>query len=180
MTAEQYRAVIGWFNRRPAAKRALWAAGKGAVAAVYALYLGMLAWMALGGRWNRLLPLAAAPAAAFLLGTGLRAAIDRPRPYTALGFVPLFPKAAVGRSMPSRHCFSAAAIAVSAAYCSPAAGAVLAVLAVCIAVNRVLVGHHYVSDVAAGLAFGALCAAGVLALWQRCAGQAWTLFPFAG
>ncbi len=154
MTAEQYRAVFRWFRQRPAAKAALLLASKGAVAAVYAAYLGLLAWLAWrrdGLFWQTL----AVPAAAFLLGTGLRAAIDRPRPYEALGFDPLFPKGTRGQSMPSRHCFSAAAIAAAAGAVCPALGGALAALAACIAVSRVLAGHHYISDVLAGLAFGA-------------------------
>ena len=46
MNAEQYRAVIGWFNARPAAKKALRLVSRSAVALVYLLYLGMLAWLA--------------------------------------------------------------------------------------------------------------------------------------
>ena len=38
--------------------------------------------------------------------------------------------------------------------CCPPLGAVLAVLAVIIAVSRVVTGVHFVSDVLAGLAFG--------------------------
>ena len=34
MTAEQYRAVIGWFNAHPAAKKALRLVSRGVVAAV--------------------------------------------------------------------------------------------------------------------------------------------------
>ena len=56
--------------------------------------------------------------------------------------------------MPSRHCFSAAAIAAVVWYVLPPLGAVLAVLAVIIAVSRVVTGVHFVSDVLAGLAFG--------------------------
>ena len=62
-------------------------------------------------------------------------------------------------------CFSAAAIAVAAAYCAPPLGVVLAVLAVLIAVSRVVIGVHYISDVLAGLAFGSGFA---LAGWQFC------------
>ena len=40
MNAEQYRAVIGWFNARPAAKKALRLVSRSAVALVYLLYLG--------------------------------------------------------------------------------------------------------------------------------------------
>ena len=71
--------------------------------------------------------------------------------YTALGFTPLFPKDKTGQSMPSRHCFSAAAIAGTAWYVLPPLGAVLAVLGVLIAISRVVTGVHYISDVLAGL-----------------------------
>ena len=125
MNAEQYRAVIGWFNARPAAKKALRLVSRSAVALVYLL---------------------------------VRKLIDRPRPYTALGFTPLFPKDKTGQSMPSRHCFSAAAIAGTAWYVLPPLGAVLAVLGVLIAISRVVTGVHYISDVLAGLAFGSVFA----------------------
>ena len=41
-----------------------------------------------------------------------------------------------------------------ALHCSLPLGVVLAVLAVLIAVSRVITGVHYISDVLAGLAFG--------------------------
>lgn len=154
MNAQQYRAVIGWFNARPAAKKALRAVSVGAVGAVYLLYLGLLAWMAWHAMWAQLGITAVVPAAAFVVGTALRAAIDRPRPYTKYGFAPLFPKDKPGQSMPSRHCFSAAAIAAAVWYVLPPLGAVLAVLAMVIAVSRVITGVHFVSDVLVGLAFG--------------------------
>lgn len=153
MNEQRYRAVIGWFNAHPAAKRGLYLVSRGAVAAVYLLYGGLLLWLA---AWHRtyLWPSALVPAAAFWAGSALRAYLDRPRPYTALGYRPLFPKEEKGRSMPSRHCFSAAAIAVVAWYTSAPLGAALAVLAVLIALSRVITGVHYISDVLAGLAFG--------------------------
>ena len=60
--------------------------------------------------------------------------------------------------MPSRHCFSVAAIAVAVWYVLPPAALLLAALAVLIAVSRVLCGVHYISDVLAGLAFGTIFA----------------------
>ena len=157
MNAEQYRAVIGWFNARPAAKKALRLVSRSAVALVYLLYLGMLAWLA-WHRMGQLWPALVVPASAFVVGTLVRKLIDRPRPYTALGFTPLFPKDKTGQSMPSRHCFSAAAIAGTAWYVLPPLGAVLAVLGVLIAISRVVTGVHYISDVLAGLAFGGVFA----------------------
>lgn len=158
MSEQQYRAVIDWFNARPVAKKALRVVSKGAVAAVYLLYLGLLAWLAWHGMWAQLGAATVVPAAAFVVGTALRAAINRPRPYTKYGFAPLFPKDKPGQSMPSRHCFSAAAIAAAAWYVLPPVGALLAVLAVLIAASRVITGVHFVSDVLAGLAFGAVFA----------------------
>lgn len=153
MNEQRYRAVIGWFHAHPAAKRALYLVSRGAVAAVYALYGILLLWLA---AWHRtqLWPSLVVPAGAFWTGSALRAYLDRPRPYTALGYQPLFPKKEKGRSMPSRHCFSAAAIAVVALYSNPPLGILLAVLAVLIAASRVITGVHYISDVLAGLAFG--------------------------
>ena len=154
MTADRYRAVIGWFNARPATKKLLRAVSLGSVAAVYLLYAGLAVLMMLRGN-SLLWPLLAVPAVVLVLGTALRRAINRPRPYETLGFAPLFPKDTKGQSLPSRHCFSAACIAVAAIPVSPAAAAVLAGLAVVIALTRVLCGVHYISDVLVGLVFGA-------------------------
>ena len=154
MNAEQYRAVIGWFNARPAAKRALRLVSRSAVALVYLLYLGMLAWLA-WHRMGQLWPALVVPASAFVVGTLVRKLIDRPRPYTALGFTPLFPKDKTGQSMPSRHCFSAAAIVAAAFTVWVPLGVAACLLAAVVAVTRVLTGVHYPSDVLAGLAFGA-------------------------
>ena len=153
MTAQRYQAIFDWFRARPAALRALGYAQKISVLGVYLVYGAVLAvtlWQRSGQFWRVL----AVPAAVFVLGTLLRAAINRPRPYEALNFTPLFPKDTKGQSMPSRHCFSAAAIAAAVWYVLPPLGAVLAVLAVIIAVSRVVTGVHFVSDVLAGLAFG--------------------------
>ena len=138
-------------------KKALRLVSRSAVALVYLLYLGMLAWLA-WHRMGQLWPALVVPASAFVVGTLVRKLIDRPRPYTALGFTPLFPKDKTGQSMPSRHCFSAAAIAGTAWYVLPPLGAVLAVLGVLIAISRVVTGVHYISDVLAGLAFGSVFA----------------------
>ena len=126
MTAQRYQAIFDWFRARPAALRALGYAQKISVLGVYLVYGAVLAvtlWQRSGQFWRVL----AVPAAVYVLGTLLRAAINRPRPYEALNFTPLFPKDTKGQSMPSRHCFSAAAIAGTAWYVLPPLGAVLAV-----------------------------------------------------
>lgn len=113
MTAQRYQAIFDWFRARPAALRALGYAQKISVLGVYLVYGAVLAvtlWQRSGQFWRVL----AVPAAVYVLGTLLRAAINRPRPYEALNFTPLFPKDTKGQSMPSRHCFSAAAIVAAA------------------------------------------------------------------
>ena len=139
MTAQRYQAIFDWFRARPAALRALGYAQKISVLGVYLVYGAVLA----------------VPAAVYVLGTLLRAAINRPRPYEALNFTPLFPKDTKGQSMPSRHCFSAAAIVTAAFTVWVPLGVAACLLAAVVAVTRVLTGVHYPSDVLAGLAFGA-------------------------
>lgn len=163
MTARRYRSIFAWFRARPAALRALRWCQSGSVAAVYVLYFGLLAVLALR-RDARLMGAVVVPATVFLAGTALRAVLNRPRPYEALGFDPLFPKDTKGKSMPSRHCFSAAAIAVTACSVSVPLGVLLWILAVGIALTRVLTGVHYPSDVLAGMAFGGIAAVLGLAL----------------
>ena len=91
MNEQQYRTVIGWFNARPAAKKALRAVSTGAVAAVYLLYLGLLAWLAWHAMWVPLGVTAVVPAGACVRVPALRAAINRPRPNPKHGLVPLVP-----------------------------------------------------------------------------------------
>ena len=71
MNEQRYRAVIAWFNARPAAKQAACLVSRGAVGAVYLLYITLLVILA----WQRN-PLwfgaAGVPAAAFVVGTALR------------------------------------------------------------------------------------------------------------
>ncbi len=122
-------------------------------ALVYGAYPLMLLWLALFQR-GELLRTMAVPAVGFLSVTLLRAAINAPRPYEALGIPPLCPKDTQGKSFPSRHAACAAVIAVTAWRVLPPLGAVLGVIAVLIALSRVLSGVHFLRDVVWGLILG--------------------------
>lgn len=95
------------------------------------------------------------PAACFLVATALRPAIDRPRPYDRFDAPPVGRyRRGKGKSMPSRHTASAAAIACAVVYAFPGwpLGVCMAILSLLIAALRVLAGQHYLSDVLAALA----------------------------
>ena len=103
----------------------------------------------------RLVRVLLVPAACFILCTVLRPLIGRQRPYDRFDAEPVGRYVrGKGKSMPSRHTASAAAIALAAAYAfaSPWLTAVMAALCLLIASLRVLCGQHYVSDVLAALA----------------------------
>ena len=95
----------------------------------------------------------------FVLVSILRKLIDAPRPYEFLEFYKKKPKAKQGQSFPSRHVFSVTVIGVCLMPWSVLVGAGLLVLGAALAVIRVLLGMHFVRDVAAGAAIGVLSGA---------------------
>lgn len=143
---------------RPGGARALEAANRALAALFYAAYPVLLAWAALADP-ARAAALAAVPAAGFAAVTLLRRALDVPRPYERWDITPLIARDGAGRSFPSRHAFSAFAIASCWAGWWPPAGAALLALACALSVCRVLGGVHYPRDVVAGAALGALVGA---------------------
>lgn len=106
----------------------------------------------------RLVRALAVPAACFLLVTALRPVIGKQRPYDRFGAPPVGEyRPGKGKSMPSRHTASAAAIACAVCWLYPTWGLRAAMLLLCalIAALRVLSGQHDVSDVLAALLLSA-------------------------
>lgn len=100
------------------------------------------------------------PAVSFVLLTIVRALINRPRPYEKFELQPVIKKDTKGNSFPSRHVFSATMIAMTFLLMSPFGwlGLLFLVVAVLLAVVRVLSGVHYISDVIAGFAVAVIAA----------------------
>ncbi len=90
----------------------------------------------------------------FFAVSGVRSLINAPRPYEVYKFYETAPRSKCGKSMPSRHVFSAMLIAVLSYTLSLPLAIVLAVLAVALGVIRVLLGIHFIRDVAVGCALG--------------------------
>ena len=122
-----------------------------------AVYLGMLLWLMLAGD-PRIIRALLVPAACFILCTLLRPIINRQRPYDRFHAEPVGSVVrGKGKSMPSRHTASAAAIAIAVVYMFPSFAVFAAMFLLCalVAALCVLTGKHYPSDVAAALLLSA-------------------------
>lgn len=122
-----------------------------------AVYLGALLFLMFTGD-ARIVRAVLVPAVCFGAVTLLRPAIGRQRPYDRFGLPPVGAyRPGKGKSMPSRHAASAAAIAFAVIYVFPLPLVAAAMVALCalIAALRVLCGQHYPGDVLAALAISA-------------------------
>lgn len=123
-----------------------------------ALYMAALLWLMLT-RDVRLFRALIVPAVCFIVCTVLRPLIGRQRPYDRFDAPPVgdyLP--GKGKSMPSRHTASAAAIAFAVmwAYGSWPVSLCMLLLCAVIAALRVLAGQHDVSDVLAAVLLSAV------------------------
>lgn len=92
----------------------------------------------------------------YIIVTIMRTLINAPRPYELYDFYNAPPKNKKGQSFPSRHVFSAFVIATISYTVSLWLSFALFVLGACLAVSRVLLGIHFVRDVAAGALIGVI------------------------
>ncbi|MCT9076305.1 phosphatase PAP2 family protein [Streptomyces fulvoviolaceus] len=93
-------------------------------------------------------------AGAHLVSMGVKRVVRRPRPAHVEPLV----RTAGRHSFPSSHATSAAAAAVAYSALGARGARVIPPLAAAMCVSRLVVGVHYPSDVAAGVALGALTA----------------------
>ena len=99
----------------------------------------------------------------FAIVSAVRALVRAPRPYEVYDFYEKKPHRAVGKSFPSRHAFSAFAIAVCMLPLDATFGLLLLGLAVVLCVCRYFLGIHFARDLIAGALIGVISA--VLGLW---------------
>jgi len=154
MTRSRFASIREWFLQRPICLKILHLLYIFLPVSLYVAYPILLLLLLFQRKWNDLLPVAVVPLTVFLGVTFLRHWHNSPRPYEVWDLPPLFPKSKKGHSFPSRHSAAASVIAMAFWYVNPAAGAIVLLAAVLIAVCRVLAGVHFVRDVLAGLAVG--------------------------
>ena len=176
MTAEHYRALRGWFDRHPVAKRCVVALDRWLPLIPFICYpvllcllnmrLFRLFWVWKAAALDFMGVIARSvfvPGLTFWGGTLLRERLNMPRPYEQPGFEPLVHKETHGHSFPSRHALSAAVLSMVWMYFYPAAGWVMVGITVLICIGRVLTGVHYPRDVLCGAALG--FALGYVGMW---------------
>lgn len=154
---EQWAAPL---RGRPGVVRALNIVNHGIVVVFYAAYALLLGWACVSDPW-KLAPLVGVTAVGFAAVSFFRKRFNAPRPYECCAIAPLIARDGAGKSFPSRHAFSAFAIAASWFAASAPVAVVLLVAAGALAVCRVLGGVHFPRDVVAGAFIGS--ATGALA-----------------
>ena len=154
---EQWAAPL---RGRPGVVRALNIVNRGIVIVFYVVYALLLGWACVSDPW-RLVPLVGVTAVGFVAVSFFRRRFNAPRPYERCAISPLIVRDGAGESFPSRHAFSAFAIAASWFAASVPVAVVLLVAAGALAVCRVLGGVHFPRDVVAGAFIGS--ATGALA-----------------
>lgn len=154
---EQWAAPL---RGRPGVVRALNIVNRGIVIVFYAAYALLLGWACVSDPWG-LVPLVGVTAVGFAAVSFFRGRFNAPRPYECCAIAPLIARDGAGKSFPSRHAFSAFAIAASWFAASVPVAVVLLVAAGALAVCRVLGGVHFPRDVVAGAFIGS--ATGALA-----------------
>ena len=154
---EQWAAPL---RGRPGVVRALNIVNRGIVIVFYVVYALLLGWACVSDPW-KLAPLVGVTAVGFAAVSFFRRRFNAPRPYECCSIAPLIARDGAGKSFPSRHAFSAFAIAASWFAGSAPVAVVLLVAAVVLAVCRVLGGVHFPRDVVVGALIGS--ATGALA-----------------
>lgn len=143
--------------RSAGAPRALDTLDRGLVIVIAGFYIAALAWLAFTSDarfWKALL----VPAATFTIVTFVRSTLDRPRPYALYDIDPILVKERQGKSFPSRHVSSAAAIACTLAWLCPRWSAFALAACAIVAATRIIGGVHFPRDVAAAVAIALGCA----------------------
>ena len=104
---EQWAAPL---RGRPGVVRALNIVNHGIVVVFYAAYALLLGWACVSDPW-KLAPLVGVTAVGFAAVSFFRRRFNAPRPYECCSIAPLIARDGAGKSFPSRHAFSAFAIA---------------------------------------------------------------------
>ena len=162
MKEQTYRNMVDAIDSVPFMKQYIIWFNRIVTGAVYLLYPALLV-MLYFTKNDGLLPAVIIPGISFILLSVLRDRINSPRPYEVFDLKPIINKKTSGHSFPSRHIFCMFLIAATVFRYCPAAGLVIGLAGLGLAVTRVLGGVHFLRDVTAGALIGAGC--GIIGFW---------------
>lgn len=159
MTKETYVNITQPFRDNPKMARGIHMANKICTLSMYLAYPLLILYMF----WMRdayVARVIMVPLDSFIILSVFRYFVNRPRPYEKFELPPVIAKDTKGKSFPSRHVFSAMVIAMTFLLASPWSwlGVLFVVIAVLLAIVRVLSGVHFISDVVAGAGFAIVAA----------------------
>ena len=155
MKKEGYKAARKFFDAHPAFTKLMVALQKGSEILIYLTYPVFIAVLFLSNNWFWAKSVVVC-GVGFILVSIFRHFYNAERPYQIYDIKPLINKRSKGKSMPSRHCFSASVIAVSISVINLPLGIIIGVLALFMATLRVVFGVHFIKDVLVGLLLGVL------------------------
>ena len=160
MKKETYVKMTQPFRDNPGMAKGIHIANKLCTLSMYLAYPLLIAYMLFVLKDPYVARMIIVPLDSFIILSVFRYFVNRPRPYEAFEVPPVIAKDTKGKSFPSRHVFSAMIIALTFLMASPFQwlGAIFVVVAILLAVVRVVSGVHYISDVVAGIAVALMAA----------------------
>lgn len=157
MSENSYKKMLSFLENHIFLKNIVVLLGKVITVTVYIFFPAFLIYLYLIS-YNGLLKIILIPFISFIILSIVRRIINLPRPYEKYDITPLYKKDTKGLSCPSRHTFSAFVIGFCVMYVSVPLGVILTLLAVILAVTRVICGVHFIRDVVWGAIAAALAA----------------------
>lgn len=153
MKKENYIRLMDWGNSTERRKRLIIFVNEFVTNIIYCAYPALLLWLVV--QWDvRLWKTILVPGVSFVLVSIFRHIYNQERPYTAFNYPSVVKKNKIGKSMPSRHVFSAMIVSVAFYYINPILSIPIGICAVVMCFGRVMGGVHYPKDVVVGTILG--------------------------
>lgn len=149
-----YQQLTASFRSRPRIVKGMAYFNRGMTVFMPLVYGLILVCAFLTEGWKGLLAFFLLPAIGFGLLSAIRKQLNQARPYEKWAIQPLLAKDTSGKSMPSRHVFSATVISMCLLYFFWLPGLICLLLSAGLATVRVIGGVHYPKDVVIGYLCG--------------------------
>ena len=153
MKKETYIKVMNYLYEHNTPRRAMVTAERIIEISVIAVYFASLIYCLYTAAGKALLSAVTCLAALYLC-TMIRVVADKRRPYEVYETLPAIDKTTKGKSFPSRHLTSIAVISISLLSLNVPLGIVFLCFTLLMGALRVLLGVHFIKDVAVGAAIG--------------------------